>query len=126
MVATILNMTARNGLNKDTPTFQFNDLNFVQLRYTDIMGKILAKYMVSYTDDPLEDLQNGIALDGSSVRGFSEINESDLLLFPDKSTLRLMPHYNFKVATVIADVYQGFGNGRLIRDPRYVSQLLEE
>ncbi|MFL6512687.1 MAG: type I glutamate--ammonia ligase [Nitrososphaera sp.] len=119
-------MTAGNGLNKDTPTLQFNGLNFVQLRYTDIMGKFLAKYMVSYTDDPLEDLQNGVALDGSSVRGFSEINESDLLLFPDKSTLRLMPHYNFKVATVIADVYQGFGNGRLIRDPRYVSQLLEE
>jgi glutamine synthetase len=33
---------------------------------------------------------------------------------------------NYKVATVIADVYEGFGNGRLVRDPRYVSQALEE
>jgi glutamine synthetase len=125
MPATILSMAASNGLDVDTETLQLDNLDFVQFRYTDLMGKFLAKYVAIYNRDPFQDLNNGIALDGSSVKGFSDISESDLLLVPDKSTLRLMPHYNYRVATVVADVYQGFGKGRLIRDPRYVSQLLE-
>jgi glutamine synthetase len=48
------------------------------------------------------------------------------LLIPDWSTLRLLPFSQYKVATVITDVYEGFGNGRLVRDPRYVPQVLEK
>jgi glutamine synthetase len=121
-----MNMTLRDSLENGVDALKFKDVEFVQLRYTDVVGRFLAKYIVSGTGDPSEHLQNGIALDGSSVTGFSKINESDLLLIPDRSTLRLMPLPNYKVATVIADVYEGFGNGRLVRDPRYVPQALEE
>jgi glutamine synthetase len=121
-----MNMTLGNSLENGVDALKFKDIEFVQLRYTDIVGRFLAKYIVSDTGDASEQLQNGTALDGSSVMGFSKINESDLLLIPDRSTLRLMPLPNYKVATVIADVYEGFGNGRLVRDPRYVTQVLEE
>ena len=119
-------MTLRDSLENGLNALEFRDVEFVQLRYTDVVGRFLAKYIVSDTADLSEHLQNGIALDGSSVAGFSKINESDLLLIPDRSTLRLMPLPNYKVATVVADVYEGFGKGRLIKDPRYVPQLLEE
>ena len=119
-------MTLSDSLENGAEALKFKDVEFVQLRYTDVLGRFLAKYIVSDTGDPSERLQNGIALDGSSVRGFSKINESDLLLIPDRSTMRLMPLPNYRVATVIADVYEGFGSGRLVRDPRYVPQLLEE
>jgi glutamine synthetase len=75
----------------------------------------------------------GIGFDGSSssVRGFAEINESDLMLIPDRLTSRtimsasiMIPDY--KVTSVIADVYRGFGQGRLPQDPRYVSHCMEE
>jgi glutamine synthetase len=121
-----MNMTLGNSLENGIDALKFKDIEFVQLRYTDVVGRFLAKYIVSDTGDASEHLQNGTALDGSSVMGFSKINESDLLLIPDRSTLRLMPLPNYKVATVIADVYEGFGNGRLVRDPRYVTQVLEE
>jgi glutamine synthetase len=121
-----MNMTLGNSLENGIDALKFKDVEFVQLRYTDVVGRFLAKYLVSDTGDASEQLQNGTALDGSSVMGFSKINESDLLLIPDRSTLRLMPLPNYKVATVIADVYEGFGNGRLVRDPRYVTQVLEE
>jgi glutamine synthetase len=121
-----MNMTLGNSLENGIDALKFKDIEFVQLRYTDVVGRFLAKYLVSDTGDASEQLQNGTALDGSSVMGFSKINESDLLLIPDRSTLRLMPLPNYKVATVIADVYEGFGNGRLVRDPRYVTQVLEE
>ena len=119
-------MTLRDSLQNGVEATKFKDIEFVQLRYTDVVGRFLAKYIFSDTGDPAEILQNGIALDGSSVRGFSKINESDLLLIPDRSTLRLLPMSTYKVATVIADVYEGFGSGRLVRDPRYVPQELEE
>jgi len=96
---------------------------FVQIRYTDVPGRFLAKYIAS---DSSEYLRSGVAVDGSSVRGFAKIDESDLLLLPDRSTLRSAPVKGYNVATVIADVHEGFGKGRLIRDPRYVSQLIEE
>src|SRR5207253_9819490 len=65
-------------------------------------------------------------VDGSSLKGFPKIDESDLFLVPDRSTLRLALVPDYKVATVIADVYEGFGRGRLVRDPRHVSQLMEK
>ena len=119
-------MTLNDSLESDLDALRFKDVEFIQIRYTDIIGRFLAKYIVSDAEDASEYIQNGISLDGSSVTGFTKINESDLLLIPDRSTMRLMPISNYKVATVIADVYEGFGNGRLVRDPRYVSQALEE
>jgi glutamine synthetase len=51
--------------------------------------------------------RHGIGLDGSSVRGFAHIDDSDLLLLPDVTTGRTVP-ISFKermICTVIADVY---------------------
>jgi glutamine synthetase len=122
-----MTMTLKDSLEDGVEELGFDDVEFVQIRYTDVAGRFLAKYIVSDIRDRQEYLQSGIALDGSSVRGFTKINESDLLLIPDRSSLRLMPLPNYKVATVIADVYEGFGKGRrLVTDPRHVPQILEE
>jgi glutamine synthetase len=115
-------MTLKDSLEHSAET-GFEDVDFVQIRYTDVPGRFLAKYIASDSGDYL---QSGVSVDGSSVRGFAKIDESDLLLVPDKSTLRPASVPNYRVATVIADVYEGFGRGRLVRDPRHVSQLMEE
>jgi glutamine synthetase len=107
---------------------KWDDIEFLQVRYTDVPGKFLACYL-SKGDNNIEDLfSDGIGLDGSSVKGFADISESDLILLPDRSTIRIintttMPQHN--IATVIANVYKGFGQGRLTKDPRHVSQCLE-
>ena len=116
-------MTLQDSLEQSGDKAGFEDIEFVQIRYTDVPGRFLAKYIAS---DSGNYLRSGVALDGSSVKGFAKIDESDLLLVPDRSTLSLTPVPNYKVATVIADVYEGFGRGRLVRDPRHVSQLMEE
>lgn len=116
-------MTLKDSLEHSADKTGFEDAEFVQIRYTDVPGRFLAKYVASDSGDYL---RSGVGVDGSSVRGFAKIDESDLLLVPDRSTLRLAPVPGYKVATVIADVYEGFGRGRLIRDPRRVSQLMEE
>ncbi|MFZ0556658.1 MAG: type I glutamate--ammonia ligase [Nitrososphaeraceae archaeon] len=102
-------------------------IEFLQFRYTDLLGKFLAKYVMSDYDELYGFLKKGIGLDGSSVKGFAEINESDLLLVPDRHTLRLNPFFsNFTLGSVIANVHKGFGFGRLSRDPRFVSENMEE
>lgn len=115
------------------------DTGFIQLRYTDVLGKFLAKYVFENKETFDSFFKCGIGVDGSSIKGFASIDDSDLLLVPDRSTVRIFPpsllsaspsplssNYNNKLFAVIADVYQGFKKGRLVRDPRYVSQRMEE
>jgi glutamine synthetase len=119
-------VTSEDSCQHAVDQLGFDDVEFVQLRYTDVPGRFLAKYIVRGIEDQDEYIRSGIALDGSSVEGFAKINESDLLLMPDRSSMRLTPLQNYKVAAVIADVYEGFGNRRLLTDPRHVPQKLEE
>jgi glutamine synthetase len=78
-------------------------LQFLQIRYTDVLGKFLARYL-SMPADVEGFFRQGIGLDGSSVRGFAQIDDSDLLLLPDRTTARTAPVF-FKermIGTVIA------------------------
>ena len=108
------------------------DPKFIQVRYTDVPGRFLAKYVAKNKEYDIENLYKyGIGFDGSSVRGFADINESDLMLFPDKLTSRILTDNaltipGYAVISVIADVYRGFGHGRLSKDPRFVSHCMEK
>src|SRR5688572_10289285 len=114
-----------NGYNDDLDD-NSNNIEFIQIRYTDVIGKFLAKYFQTEKSQMYEIFRKGIGLDGSSVKGFSTIDESDMLLLPDRTTERKITLSDNKITTVIADVYRGFNQGRSSRDPRYVSQTMEE
>ncbi len=115
-----------SSLNQSESSNNMQDLEFLQVRYTDVFGRFLAKYAMTDNDQLQKLITNGIGLDGSSVEGFTTINDSDLVLIPDKYTLRLFPFTKQITASVISDVYHGYEQGRLRKDPRYVSQIMEE
>jgi glutamine synthetase len=112
--------------NPKTITEWEKSVEFVQIRYTDVPGKFLARYLSTPAD--IEGFfRNGMGLDGSSVRGFAHIDDSDLLLLPDISTARTVPISKERmIGTVVADVYKGFAQGRLNTDPRYASQRMQK
>jgi glutamine synthetase len=122
-------LASKHALDNNNNHMKLDDIEFLQIRYTDVPGKFLASYLLK-DNDRLEDLfRDGVGLDGSSVNGFADINESDLVLIPDKSTIKIIPTTtipNYNIASVIANVYRGFGQGRLSKDPRLVSQCMEE
>ncbi len=99
-------------------------VRFVNLQFSDIMGRMRQVSIPSYKFDP-ESMEEGFTkLDGSSVRGFSTIEDSDLVLKPDPSTFAVLP-WSPKTARMIADAYLGMNRGRLVTDPRWVAQRAE-
>ncbi len=102
-------------------------VRFVDLQFTDVPGRLRH---VSIPSEMMHEkmFSEGVAkLDGSSVRGFVEIHESDMLLVPDPSTYGVIPWIedSLKTARLICDVRSGYGAGRFSRDPRHVAQTAE-
>jgi glutamine synthetase len=100
------------------------NIKFVDLQFTDVPGRL--KHVTVPTEMMTEEMfKEGVAkLDGSSIKGFTEIHESDMLLVPDSSTLGVIPWTSgdLKTARFICDIHGGFGRGRFDRDPRGVAQ----
>jgi glutamine synthetase len=102
-------------------------VKFVDLQFTDVPGRLRH---VSVPAEMMEEgmFSDGVAkLDGSSVKGFVDISESDMLLVPDPSTYGVVPWVadELKTARLICDVRAGYGRGRFSRDPRHVAQTAE-
>ena len=104
-----------------------NKIEFVDLQMTDVPGKLNHVTIPSYqiTD---EDMDEGFdKVDGSSLRGFTDIQDSDMVIKPDPSTFAIIPWSVGKrpMARMIGDIYLNMGRGRFSRDPRRVAQAAE-
>ncbi|MBA46956.1 MAG: type I glutamate--ammonia ligase [Dehalococcoidia bacterium] len=78
---------------------------------------------ISEVDDAL--FTKGTGFDGSSIRGFQSIDESDMLLVPDKSTVKIDPFVDGQV-TVIADIKDPVSDDKYSKDPRNIAKKAEE
>jgi glutamine synthetase len=96
-------------------------IRWIELQFTDLAG-YLHSTTVPIREIDEDALERGLGqLDGSSVEGFTTIDESDLVLRPDPSTAAILP-WNSKRARMICDVYMSFGRGRFPKDPRYIAE----
>jgi len=99
------------------------DVEFIRLQFTDIFGTLKN---IAITASQLEDaMENRILFDGSSVKGFAPIEDSDLYLHPDLSTFCIFPWrpQQGKVARFICDIYRADGSISGA-DPNLVSTLV--
>lgn len=69
--------------------------------------------------------EEGIGFDGSSIRGFKEINESDMLLILDPDTAFVDATLEVPTLVIICDVYDPITRQPYERDPRYVTKKAE-
>src|SRR5579859_2457005 len=69
--------------------------------------------------------EEGVGFDGSSVRGFQEVNDSDMLLKPDAATAFLDPFMSNATLSLICNVIDPITKKPYTRDPRYVAQKAE-
>src|SRR5437773_1529698 len=97
----------------------------VDVKFTDLPGTW------QHFSVPLKELTEsvfaeGLGFDGSSIRGFQAINESDMLLFPDPASAFVDPCLEVPTLSLTCDVSDPVTGQRYSRDPRYVAQKAEQ
>lgn len=103
---------------------QDNDVKFVDLRFTDTRGKEQhVTIPVSECDEELFEV--GQMFDGSSINGWKGINESDMILMPDPSTVFLDPFFDDATVIITCDIVEPATNQGYERDPRSIAQRAE-
>src|SRR3989338_4962365 len=96
----------------------------VDVRFIDLPG------LWQHFSIPVSELDEGIfeaglGFDGSSIRGFQTIDESDMLLIPDPNTAQMDPFTKVPTLVLICNVKDPVTGKPYTRDPRYVAQKAE-
>ena len=99
-------------------------IGIIDLKFTDLPGT-LQHLSIPLSELTEENLANGYGFDGSSIRGFKAIEESDMLLIPDVETAVIDPFYKIPTLTMFCNVMDPETRELYDRDPRYVSQKAE-
>ena len=96
----------------------------VDLRFVDLPG-LWQHFTVSTKEFSADVFDEGIGFDGSSIRGFQQIQESDMLLFPDPSTAFIDPFAAAPTVCIICNVKDPITGESYSRDPRNIAQKAE-
>jgi glutamine synthetase len=98
---------------------------FVDIRFVDLFGT-WHHFTLPASHFSADHFEGGLPFDGSSIRGFQAINESDMLLIPDPESLFIDPYYEHTTAVVICQVEDPLTRQPYSRDPRYVAHKAEQ
>src|SRR5438309_1819998 len=96
-------------------------VELVDLKFTDLPGTWQHMQMPLECLEP-DDFEAGLGFDGSSIRGFQEINESDMLLLPDPITALMDPFTEVPTLSLICSVHEPGTMNPYSRDPRNVAR----
>lgn len=100
-------------------------IQFIDLRFMDFPG------LWQHTTLPISELteesfEHGFGFDGSSIRGWQAINESDMLLIPVSHTARVDPFLTHPTLSLICDVRDPITKKEYSRDPRSIGRKCVE
>ena len=99
-------------------------IRIIDVKFTDLLGT-LQHFSVTNTEFEEDVFEKGLGFDGSSIRGFKHIHESDMLLVPDPNTAFVDPIYQIPTLSILADVVDPLTRERYSRDPRYIATKAE-
>src|SRR5882724_12101584 len=96
----------------------------VDLRFIDLPG-LWQHFSIPVSELNEEIFEDGLGFDGSSIRGFQTIDESDMLLIPDPNSAVMDPFTAVPTLVVICNVKDPVTGKWYTRDPRYIAQKAE-
>ncbi|MGZ4136166.1 MAG: type I glutamate--ammonia ligase [Actinomycetota bacterium] len=96
----------------------------VDLRFSDLPG-LMQHFSVPVSELTEDSFTDGLGFDGSSIRGFQEIQESDMLLVPDASTAYLDPFTKHPTLNLHCFVKDPVTGEMYTRDPRFIGRKAE-
>lgn len=101
-----------------------NKIQFVDLKFMDFPGQ-WQHFTVPSSQLDESSFEDGFGFDASSIRGWKSINESDMIIIPDPSTMFVDPFIKAPTISLICDVYEPATKEKYTRCPRNISQKAE-
>ena len=103
---------------------QEEDVKFIDVRFCDLPG-VMQHFNVpaAHVDEAL--FTEGQMFDGSSIRGFQAIHESDMKIIPDVTTAFIDPYRTEKTLVINFSIRDPFTNEPYSRDPRQIAAKAE-
>ncbi|MFC1747097.1 type I glutamate--ammonia ligase [Candidatus Neomarinimicrobiota bacterium] len=97
------------------------NIEYIDYRFIDIQGTWhhFSTPASQFKESIFED---GVGFDGSSIRAWKEINESDMLIVPDPLTARLDPYFERKTLVMVCDIIDTITKDVYHRDPRSIAR----
>ena len=96
-------------------------IKFVDLKFMDFPGQ-WQHFTVPVSQFSKDSFSDGYGFDGSSIRGWKAINESDMLIIPDAKSMFLDPFISEPTISLICDVYEPATKEKYSRCPRNIAQ----
>jgi glutamine synthetase len=114
-------------IQKVSQLIKENNIEIVDLKFNDLPGLwqhfSIPATELSEIDDPVESIwAEGIGFDGSSIRGFQKIQESDMILQLDPTTAVVDVACDVPTLSIVCDIYDPITKKPYTRDPRYVAK----
>lgn len=114
-------MTAREVLD----FAKKNKVEMVDLKFVDLVGA-WQHFSIPTSELTLDLFKEGSGFDGSSIRGWKMIENSDMLVVPDPNTARMDPFMEIPTLSMICDVQEPISRELYERDPRGVALRAEQ
>src|ERR1700757_1093632 len=99
-------------------------IEMVDLRFTDLPG-LWQHFSVPPRALAADAFSEGVGFDGSSIRGFQEIQESDMLVVPDPTTAFLDPFAEATTLVLVCKIRDPVSGQAYSRDARHIAQKAE-
>src|SRR5207248_545636 len=102
-----------------------NDVQFVDVRFCDLPG-VMQHFTFPASNFGESVFTEGLMFDGSSIRGFQQIHESDMLLLPDPSTAYMDPFRQHPTLIMNFFIHDPLTGEAYSRDPRNIAKKAED
>ena len=100
-------------------------VKIVDLKFVDLPG-LWQHFSIPVSGFDADLFADGIGFDGSSIRGFQKIHESDMLLFPDPARSFVDPTLDVTTLSLVCDIKDPLTLRPYSRDPRFVARKAEQ
>ena len=101
-----------------------NNAQIIDIKFIDLIGS-WQHFSVPMSELEEDLFQEGLGFDGSSIRGWQAINNSDMIVIPDSSTTVMDPFTKVPTVSMIGNVVDPITKEKYSRDPRNIAQKAE-
>ena len=101
-----------------------NNVQMVDYKFLDFVG-VWQHFSTPVSEFGEEIFEEGLGFDGSSIRGWQPIHNSDMTIMPDSTTAKIDPFIQVPTLSLICNIYDPISKEGYTRDPRFIAKKAE-